>query len=146
MSLLNSDYKIVTGLEAARHNSVLDHTCSRYQFAVGKSKCIQHAIRLSRDAIFTVGKAKKGCDIADLDFEATFNNLCMEWVECVLKKKGLDEKAIVHVRHLYLESITIPVVNSIQGDPIKNTCLTLRQGDCPSSIWFSYGIDPLLIF
>ena len=35
LSLLNSDFKILTGLETERHNSILDHMVSPNQFAVG---------------------------------------------------------------------------------------------------------------
>ena len=144
LSLLNMDYKTLTGIEAARHNAVLDHTVSAHQFAVGNSKRIHHAIRMARDAIFAAGKAKHGCGIADLDFMAAFNNLCMDWVEMVLVKKGLHSKAVARIRRLYTDGVTIPVINSQQGQPIKNSRRTLRQGDCPSSVWFAYGIDPLL--
>ena len=34
--------------------------------------------------------------------------------------------------------------SNIQGRTIKNSKSTLCQGDCPSSTWFNYGIDPLI--
>ena len=37
------------------------------------------------------------------------------------------------------------MVNGVFGDLIPNSRRTLRQGDCPSSVWFFYGIDPLLV-
>ena len=73
------------------------------------------------------------CVIADLDFE-------------VLRKKGLDPRAIERLNIYYKNSITIPIVNNIPGIRIINKSLTLRQGDCPSSTWFGYGIDPLLVY
>ena len=48
-------------------------------------------INLARDAIQASSQYKEGLGIADQDFEATF--LCMEWVEKVLKKKGISEKS-----------------------------------------------------
>ena len=146
LSLLNTDFKVATGLEAARHKVLLDHTASEYQFAVGDSKRIQHAINLARDAIFAASRDRKGCGIADLDFQAAFNYLCMSWVEKVLLKKGLSAKVVNRINRLYTKGVTIPVVNSVLCKPIENSRRTLRQGDCPSSIWFCYGIDPLLIW
>ena len=102
LSLLNSDFKIATGIEAARHNKILEHTVSESQYAVGGRR-IHHAINLARDAIFAAGKSGKGVGIADQDFEAAFNFLCMDWVERVLKKgyepcSYKENKKIVHRR------------------------------------------------
>ena len=70
----------------------------------------------------------------------------MNWVEDVLVKKGLHTKVISRIKHLYTGGITIPLINDIPGRQIPNLQRTLRQGDCPSSMWFAYGIDPLLYF
>ena len=63
-----------------------------------------------------------------------------------VEKKGMNPVAIRRIRRLYTGGITIPVVNNILGEAINNNRRTLRQGDCPSSIWFAYGIDPMLIY
>ena len=70
----------------------------------------------------------------------------MSWVERVLAKKGLHSDVINRMRRYYKNWVTIPVINNIQGKKIQNTRRTLRQGDCPSSIWFNYGIDPLIVY
>ena len=146
LSLLNTDFKTLTGVETSRHNDIIDHTVSANQFAVGKNKKIHQAIALARDAIFASSKIKSGCGITDLDFEAAFNSLCMEWVKAVLRKKGLHPEAVSRIKRIYSDGVTIPVVNSKHGEDIKNSSRSLRQGDCPSSLWFSYGVNPLLIF
>ena len=48
------------------------------------------------------------------------------------------------IKRYYEDSITIPIINSIPSRKIKNHRVTLRQGDCPSSLWFGFAIDPLL--
>ena len=101
---------------------------------------------LARDAIYAAWKSKLTCGIADNDFEAAFDFLCLDWVKLVLKRKGLHQEAIKRFNNIYSNGITIPVVNNVPGRPIKNRRLSLRQGDRPSGIWFCYGIDPLLIF
>ena len=63
-----------------------------------------------------------------------------------MAKKGRAEVVIDRIKRIYLGGITIPVVNGVFGDLIPNSRRTLRQGDCPSSVWFSYGVDPLLTF
>ena len=70
----------------------------------------------------------------------------MEWVFKVLKKKGLSPLSIERIKRYYEDSITVPMINCIPGRKVKNKRLTLRQGDCPSSLWFGYAIDPLLVY
>ena len=62
----------------------------------------------------------------------------------MLRAKGASEVILDRMIRLYSGGITIPVVNNILGKPIKISSRTLRQGDCPSSNWFCYGIDPML--
>ena len=87
ISLLNSDLKILSGIENKRHSKILNHTVSPLQFVLGKSKNIHHAIGSARDAIFFANKKKLDYAIVDLNFKAAFEYLCMEWVFKVLDKK-----------------------------------------------------------
>ena len=145
ISLLNSDFKLLTGLENKRYVKILDYTVSKQKYALGESKRINYAIAIARDAIHAANQRKEGCAIGDLDLKAAFDFLRIEWFFAVLKKKGLDPRAIERLNRYYKNSITIPIVNNISGR-IINQRLTLRQGDCLSSTWFSYVIDPLLIY
>merc|ERR1712115_287762 len=54
------------------------------------------------------------------------------------------QTVIKRIKRYYEDSITIPIINCIPGRKIKNHRVTLRQGDCPSSLWFGFAIDPLL--
>ena len=64
----------------------------------------------------------------------------------MLKKKGVDEDIISSIRNMYGSRISVPVINNIAGKGIANIRGTLAQG-CPNSMnWFSFGIDPLLIY
>ena len=134
ISLLNSDFKVLTGIESLRHSKLLDHTVSPRQFAAGKNRKISHAINLARDTVFSASRSKEGAALADLDFEAAFDFLCMEWVELVLAKKGLHQEVIDRIRRYYTGGVTIPMVNDVPGKKIHNHRRTLRQGDCPS-LW-----------
>ena len=42
--------------------------------------------------------------------------------------------------------MSIIVVNNIEGKCVKNTRLSLRQGDVPSMFFFAYAIDPLISY
>ena len=147
ISLLNSDFKTATGLEAKLLKDTATHTLSPLQLVAGSDRRIHHGINMARNAIFAAGKpGHPGCGILDTDLVAAFDFLCMDWVFRVLDKKGLDSKIITRLRNLYSENLTIVVVNSIQVLVVENIRLSLRQGDLPSMHFFSFSIDPLLIF
>ena len=146
ISLLNSDFKVVTGLEAQMFGKTATHTLSPVQLVAGSDRRIHHGINLARDAIQQAGKAKSGCGLLDLDFMAGFDWLDMAWVYLVLSKKGVCQEVISRIKRLYSDSITVVVVNNVHGKPFPNNRASLRQGDVPSMYWFAAGIDPLLVY
>ena len=73
LSLLNSDFKVLTGIEVARYSRVLNHTLCPEQLAGGDDQRITHGICLARDAVYAAGMRKEGCGLADSDFEAAFH-------------------------------------------------------------------------
>ena len=146
ISLLNSDFKVVTGLEALRFGSSATHSLSPVQLVAGSDRRIYHGINQARDAVFLAGKSKSACGILDLDFMAGFDWLDMSWVYKVLLKKGVNEVVVKRISRLYDDSSTIVVVNKVRGLVLPNLRNSLRQGDVPSMFWFAIGIDPLLHF
>ena len=147
ISLLNSDFKVASGLEASHFKDVATHTLSHLQLVAGDDRRIHHGINMARNAIHAAGKAgHPGCGILDTDLIAAFDWLCLDWSYKVLLKKGLDRKVISRLENLYSNSTSIVVVNNIHGKSVKNVRGSLRQGDLPSMHLFSYGIDPLLTY
>ena len=145
ISLLNSDFKVGTGLEARWMKSVATHTLSPAQLVAGDNRRIHHGINLARNAIQVAGKAgRHGCGILDTDLIAAFDYMCLEWCFMVLVKKGLDKAVIARLKNLYKDNISVIVVNNIPGKAVKNIRMSLRQGDLPSMHLFSFGIDPVL--
>ena len=55
-------------------------------------------------------------------------------------------EVIRRLKNLYSSSTTIVMVNNIPGKAVDNIRQSLRQGDLPSMHFFSFGIDPLLVF
>ena len=98
ISLLNSDFKISTGLEAKKFQKISTHTFSPNQLVAGEDRRMYHGVNLARDAIYAAGKAKSGCGILDTDYMAAFDFLVMLWVFKVLLKKGLSELVISRLK------------------------------------------------
>ena len=145
ISLLNSDFKIATGLEAHRLKITATRSLSPLQSVAGDDRRINHMINSARDAIFAASKpGHKGCGILDTDLIAAFDFLCLEWSFMVLEKKGMNKRMISRMRNLYRNNISVVIVNNIPGKMVENVRMTLRQGDLPSMHLFSFGIDPLL--
>ena len=147
ISLLNSDFKTATGLEARLLKKTATHTLSPLQLVAGSDRRIHHGINMARNAIYAAGKpGHEGCGILDTDLVAAFDFLCMDWVFKVLQQKGLDMEVIKRLKNLYSDSSTIVMVNNIPGKAVANIRQSLRQGDLPSMHFFSFGIDPLLVY
>ena len=146
LSLLNSDFKVPTGIEVGRYRQVLRHTLCPQQLAEADDKRISFGICQARDAIYAAGMRRFGCGLADNDFQAAFDYLCLDWVKKVLERKGLAKEALERFTNLYSQGISIPVINNKLGPSLLNRRLSLRQGDRPSGIWFCFGIDPLLSY
>ena len=144
ISLLNADFKIITGIFNERLKKVADHTLSPCQLAVGSDRRIHHGINRARDAIVAASKSRVGMGLLDNDYMAAFDHMVLLWVLKVMRAKGLEENVIKHITNLYSNSFTIVVVNDVMGRRFENKHWSIRQGDRPSSILFCFGIDPHL--
>ena len=144
--LINSDFKIITGLENNRFKKVASHTLYSSQLAAGDDRRIHHGINKARDAITAAGNSKEGVGILDNDYKAAFDYMVLHWVFKVLKAKGLDQRVLDRLTNIYSNNLTIVVVNNILGKVVPNNYWSIRQGDRPSSALFCYGIDPHLIW
>ena len=147
ISLLNCDFKLITSIVARRFKSTMTHTVSPLQLVAGDDRRIHHGIARARDAIQAASKSGVGCALLNLDFMATFDyQVFNDWVLPVLRARGLSENVEKNLVNIFNDRITVPVVNSVQGQAVKNKRGNLSQG-CPSAMnWFSYAIDPLLCF
>ena len=146
ISLLNCDFKTISGVFSRRFKETATRTLSPLQLVAGDDRRIHHGINLARDAIQASSKLKTGCGIADTDYEAAFDYLVMPWVFMVLQKKGVSMKVIHLLQNLYQDNISIIFVNNIAGKRVNNNRLSLRQGDLPSMFFFAYAIDPLITY
>ena len=146
ISLLNVDFKVMSGIHAARLRSTMTRTVSPHQLVAGADRRIHHGIALARDAIEAASKSKLGCGILDTDLVAAFDFMVLTWAMKVLGKKGMDEEACSRLMNLYLDNFAIVVVNNVKGRNIENKRLSIKQGDKISMEIFTYGIDPVLTY
>ena len=119
ISLLNSDFKLCTALEADMLKQMFTHTLSPFQLVAGKDRRIHHGINKARDCINAVSKSKSGCALVDLDFIAAFDFTVLVWVLKVMRAKGVCEEVLNRLTNIYDNYITIPVINNIPGKPLN---------------------------
>ena len=130
ISLLNADFKIITGIMNERLKKIANHTLSNCQLAVGGSDPrIHHGINLARDAIFAAGQGCEGVGILDNDYMAAFDHMVLLWVIKVLRAKGLSEHVVKQILNLYRNNFTIVVANNVLGKRFENKHWSIRQGD-----------------
>ena len=98
ISLLNADFKIISGLESRRFRKTVTITLSPYQLVAGNDRRIHHGINLARDAINASAKLKTGCGLLDTDCMAAFDFLVMIWVFQVLRKKGFARLSLIDLQ------------------------------------------------
>jgi exonuclease III len=146
LSLLNVDFKVMTGIHAARIRPTMCRTTSRHQLVTGGDRRISHGVALARDAIMAAGASKDECGILDTDLVAAFCNMVLMWCFSVMLKKGISSQVIDMYQNLYNDNFSIIVVNNVQGKCIRNTRMSIRQGDKFAMELFVYGIDPVLSY
>ena len=146
ISLLNVDFKLMSGIHAARLRRTMTRTVSPHQLVAGADRRIHHGIALARDAIEAASKSRSGCGILDTDLVAAFDFMVLTWAMKVLSRKGMNQEACSRLMNLYLDNFAIVVVNNVKGRQIENRRLSIKQGDKISMEIFTYGIDPVLTF
>ena len=144
ISLLNSDFKIASGIYSMRFKKVATHTLNPNQLSMGEDRKIHHGINKARDAILAANTRNEGVGILDNDYMAAFDYMVLTWILKVLEVKGLDRAVLTRLQVMYNNHLTVVVVNNIHGRCFPNNRWSIRQGDKPSSSLFCYGLDPLL--
>ena len=115
LSLINVDFKLMTGIEAARIRKIMCRTISPLQLVTGGDKRISHGVAMARDTIHAAGVNRDPCEILDTNLMAAFCNMVSTWCFLVMQNKGFSDDVISRYQNLYDRNISIVVVNGIQG-------------------------------
>ena len=132
LSLLQTDFKVLSGILAGRLRRTENHTISRHQYAAG-SKRVSQAVYLTRDAIECV-KPSQNVAVVETDYISAFDIMSVDWVLKVLLKKGCSERFVQVLRNVFKEedSFVSCVVNNEVQQRILNRRKNIKQG-CRSS-------------
>ena len=147
LSMLQSDWKVLTGVLAARLRKTEGHTLSQQQYAAGKRR-INHAISQARDTVENVSPNQKGCALVEMDFQGAYDMLSLRWTWKVLLKKNCSPAFVSTMQQLYelSPSYLISTINNQQQPRILNKRSNIKQGDRGSTILYCFSTCPLLSY
>ena len=146
LSLLQTDFKVLSGVLANRLKKTETHTLSKHQYSTG-GKRASHSACLARNAIENIKPNSKGCAIIETDFVSAFDRMSVSWIWKVLLKKGCSERFTSVLRNLYedTDSYVSCIINNEQQPRMVNRRKNIRQGDRNSTSLYVFGADALLI-
>jgi hypothetical protein len=142
ITLLTSEYKILTRIMAARLRPLLHEVLHRTQFC-GTGKTILEAVAQVRDAIAYSASAVRPLCVVSLHFRQAFDRISHQFMQAILPAYGLPPLFCERVRALYNTATASVRVNSQVSRTFHVRC-GVRQG-CPLSMaLFGLVLHPLL--
>jgi hypothetical protein len=140
ISLLNTDYKLFTGVYNQRLQPFLTSIFPPHQtgFIKGRSTHLA-ALRLSHHLI-----NNPLAQALLLDFEKAYDRVVHKWLFHVLSHMGFPPSLTRIIQHTHINSIASLIINN-RLSPSFPTPSGVRQGDPLSPILFNISLEPLLI-
>jgi hypothetical protein len=143
IALLNTDYKILARLIAARLRPILADLLHSSQHCGVPGISIFDGVATIRDVIPHTETEQRPLCVVSLDFKEAFDRISHTYILSVLRSYGFSERFIASIRMMYEDATSAVQVKGHLSAPIPIQC-GVRQG-CPlSMILFALCLDPLL--
>jgi hypothetical protein len=142
LSLLNTDYKILTKLLANRLKTVLPSIINEDQSGYIEGRFIGQNIRLLEDISFFTKTENKPGIILSIDFEKAFDSVNWNFLTNTLKFLNFGENMISHIKTIY-NNIESTVINNGNTSKYLKLESGVRQG-CPLSAYLFIIIIEIL--
>ena len=133
ISLLNTDYKIITKLFAKRLKPVLQNIIHPDQVAYIKGRYIGQNIRLMSDVIAFVENNDEECILSCIDFEKAFDTVEWSFIHKALNNFGFGEYFRKWIQIFYT-NISAGAMNNGYCTEFFSVTRGIRQG-CPISAY-----------
>ena len=143
LTLLNTLYKIASGIMAERIKTVLPSLISKDQYGFMEGKQAADLIELTKEIIGDTEKEKKNLAIFAIDFSGAFDNVTYKAIIDSLYRRGFGKNFTTNIATLLTNNKSRIMVNGryINSINIEKSC---RQGDPISPYLFIIVLDQLL--
>ena len=143
ISLLNTDYKILSKVLAERLKPVLKEIIHPDQKGCVPDRLIGQNIRLIDDILYEMEIEDMDGLILQLDQEKAFDRVEWNWLFKCLENFNFGEKFISYLKTLYKNSKSSILTNGYQSRYFDIT-RGIRQGDSLSALLFIIQFEPLM--
>ena len=142
ITLLNTDYKILTKALAVQLISEIEHLIHPDQAGFIRNRSIFNHIRLAKTIIDYAEVVEEDGAIVALDQEKAYDKIKHDYLWLTMEKFRILRTFINTVRSLYSNAYTMVAINGTFSKPYKVTH-GVRQGDPLSCALFDLAIEPL---
>jgi hypothetical protein len=145
ITLLNTDYKILARMNAARVRPILSELLHTSQYFGVRENTIFDAVATVRDIIAYAEKTRSPLCVVTLDFKQAFDRISHKYLLTVLCSYGFDAGILECIIMMYENATLVIQANGQLSTAIPTQC-GVRQG-CPLSIiLFVLCLTPLLYY
>ena len=143
ISLLNTDYKVITKVLSNRLRNYLPMLIHPDQSCSVKGRSIQDNCHYLRDIVDYINDGNETGVLLSLDQEKAFDRVNHNYLMSVLRFYGFDNNFVKWIEILYNDISSSVVVNGHISDPF-NVRRSVRQG-CPlSPLLYILSLEPVL--
>ncbi len=142
ITLLNTDYKVLSKCLAVRLAHVAPDIIHRAQAGFVPGRKIQNHTQLARMMMHWAEANDENGAIVALDQEKAYDKIAHDYLWRVLEKFGIPESLIKMLKSLYAHAETSIMINGILSRTYR-VYRGVRQGDPLSCLLFDLAIEPL---
>ncbi|MBM3938954.1 MAG: reverse transcriptase family protein, partial [Sphingomonadales bacterium] len=143
ITLLNTDYKLLTKMLVNRLLPVLPDICPASQLCAVKGRSIFDGAAAVVSAASFLHQHQLPGYLVSLDFYHAYDRVCMEWVDKVLAAMGFGETLRSWVATLHRGASAVFMLNGLSRE--IEVLFSLRQGDPLAQILYVIQEEPFLI-
>jgi exonuclease III len=144
ITLLNTDYKLITRSLAKRLTTVLPKLITTDQSYCIPNRSIHTNLHLIRDSIDYANQRNLPLAVISLDQASAYDRVEHPYIFHVLEKFGFGEKFIKNIRTMYRNGQGLVKINGVLTAPFPYA-RGVRQGDPLSGPLFTLTIEPFLL-
>ena len=143
ISLLNTDYKLLSKVFAERLKKVLKEIIHSDQKGCIPGRYIGENIRLIDDILFEIENQSPESVIMQLDQEKAFDRVEWKWLFDTLKRFNFGDVFINNLKTLYKNAQSCVITNGYQSEYFSIS-RGIRQGDSLSALLYILQFEPLM--